>query len=113
MISLNDSWIQLPDEARADTSEEVYADIEAVLAQDCPHEQRREITPSSARSVAFWWQSPGRVGHVLASFASGVAVSREELLADIERSRDTIDVTSDQLRELDCLSTFVLNYQRP
>lgn len=110
---MDQNVIQLPDAARSDSTEEVLEDIRTVLAQDGPYEQRREISPASARSIAFWWQSPGETGHLLASFASGVAVDRSELLADIERSRDTIDVTAEQLRELDVLSTFVLNYGRP
>lgn len=109
---MDQNMIQLPDEARSVSTEEVLEDIHAVLVQVGPYEQRREITPASARSIAFWWQSPGGTGHLLASFASGVAVDRSELLADIERSRDTLDVTAEQLLELDVLSTFVLNYGR-
>lgn len=46
----------------------------------------RRISDRAAVTIAAWWQSPGGVGHVLASFASGVAVERGDLADDIERT---------------------------
>ena len=64
------------------TTDAVNADVRAVITSD----MNTLLLPSSARTIASWWQSPGSVGHVLASFASGMEVSREELLTDIRKS---------------------------
>ena len=45
-----------------------------------------EIDDSAARTIAAWYQSPGRVGHVLATLASGLPVTHRDLRADIEAS---------------------------
>jgi len=103
--------IQLDDAIRAAAEPTVLADVRAALA-DSPSTAgpRHLITAASARAIAFWWQSPGAVGHVLASFASGVAVQRADLLEDIARSRGTDGVTEGQLGELDALAAFVEEY---
>lgn len=87
------------------------SDIAAVQAQAGPLAERREIEPATARAIASWWQSSGTVGHVLASFASGVAVDRTALLDDIAASRHGMTSAAEHA-ELDVLATFVINYQR-
>lgn len=64
------------------------------------------ISDESAVAIASWWQSPGRVGNVLASFASGVAVDRGDLLNDVW---DTMRDTGLFQRDLDALHMWVLN----
>lgn len=46
----------------------------------------RFLSDAGAVTIAAMWQSPGRVGAQLAAFASGMAVSAEDLLADIDKS---------------------------
>lgn len=41
------------------------------------------ISDSIAGAIAAWWQSPGLVGHTLASLASGVEVLAEDVKRDI------------------------------
>lgn len=40
-----------------------------------------------ARALAAQYQSPGAIGHVFASFASGRAVSYERFVSDVEMTR--------------------------
>lgn len=99
--------------ARAIDSDAAYADVAAVIGND----MGCEITSETAITIAQWWHSPGSIGHVLASFGSGMKVSREELLDDIHRTRmhDGYFTRAMDARDrdaLDCLSTFVINYQR-
>lgn len=42
------------------------------------------LSVPAALAVASWWQSPGRLGGVLASLASGLSVDLDDLLADVE-----------------------------
>lgn len=70
-----------------------------------------EVEPETAVTVASWYQSPGAIGHVLASFASGAAVDRTELLDDISATVRS-DLGGEWPLELECLSTFVINYGR-
>lgn len=102
--------IQLSDVPAASESE-TMADVAAVIAQNGPPRFDREIAPESARAIAYWWQSPGSVGHVLASFASGYPVDHEELLTDIHRSRLEASSGPDK-QALDCLATFVSEMAR-
>jgi glycerate-2-kinase len=44
----------------------------------------RFLSDSGAVTIAAMWQSPGPVGSQLAAFASGMAVSADDLLADID-----------------------------
>lgn len=90
---------------------DAYADVAAVIGQTGPLATRREIEPETARAIASWWQSPGAVGHVLASFASAMPVDHEELLADIAASRSETYSIADQ-QAFDCLSTFVIDLAR-
>lgn len=90
---------------------EAYADVAAVVGGSAG----REILPETAVTIAALWQSSGSVGHVLAGFASGGAVDRDELLDDIYRTRlhhgyYTREMDARDRDALDCLSTFVLNY---
>jgi hypothetical protein len=100
-------------------STSAYADVQAVDSQTGPLEsRRREITPESAVAIASWWQSPGSVGSALAAFASGCSVDRGELLNDIAFTRVfegyyTREMPTCDRRALDCLSTFILNYNQP
>lgn len=72
-----------------------------------------ELTEDMAREVASWYQSPGAIGHVLASFASaGFAYfTPAEVLEDIEATRAQFDrnnTWTDQARcELDELAAFL------
>jgi hypothetical protein len=45
------------------------------------------IDGATAVTIASWWQSPGRIGSVLAGFASGAEVARQDLLDDIDATR--------------------------
>lgn len=77
----------------------------------------REVDPETAVTIASWWQSSGAIGRVLAGFASGASVSKDDLLDDIAATRNahgyhTLDMLPPDRRALDCLSTFVINYQR-
>ena len=100
-------------------STSAYADVQAVDSQTGPLEsRRREITPESAVAIASWWQSPGSVGSALAAFASGCSVDRGELLNDIAFTRVfegyyTREMATCDRLALDCLSTFILNYNQP
>lgn len=92
-------------------SDAAMADVRAVLSQTADLQDCREIEPATAVTIASWWQSSGRIGSVLAGFASGAAVERTELLDDISRSRATAGyIRDDDSRALDCLATFVINY---
>ncbi|MCV7247727.1 hypothetical protein H7J07_05740 [Mycobacterium koreense] len=75
----------------------------------------REISPETAVAVASWWQSPGPIGAVLASFASGMEVSRDALLADIAGSRrvrcHNAGMAEHEHRELDALAEFVRRHR--
>lgn len=51
----------------------------------------RTISDSAAATIAAWWQSPGRVGSVLASLASGRTVDCDDLMADISATRREAD----------------------
>lgn len=75
---------------------------------------REEINDQAARIIASWWQSPGRVGHVLAGLASGAPVDSEELSDDISRTiRDHYrDASAEDKLALDMLGTWALNYGR-
>jgi hypothetical protein len=78
-----------------------------------PHESMREISDASAVAIASWWQAPSGTGYVLAGFASGCVVDRDELLDDIAATRREADAeyhTDEERTALDCLSTFVLHY---
>lgn len=74
-----------------------------------------EIRPWTARTIASWYQSPGSVGHVLASLASGHRVIVDDLLDDIaatrrEFPRDYADGSVSHWLALDMLATFAANY---
>lgn len=70
-----------------------------------------EIEPAAALAIAAAWQSPGTVGHVLASFASGAPVSVSDLLRDIYLTRlDVGYVSPRQGVALDMLATFAMNH---
>lgn len=104
--------------ARAIDSDAVYADVATVIAQDMENmSETMEIADETAITIAQWWHSPGAIGHVLASFGSGMEVSREELLDDIHRTRLTCGYFSREMEgrdrdALDCLSTFIIGYGR-
>jgi hypothetical protein len=98
--------------SRIVTSEIAYAEVARMqdVAYGC-------IAGGIARTIASWWQSPGRIGHVLASFASGAAVDALELLRDVEatiaekRASGTAwdnDLDEEALTEL----TIWVDYQR-
>lgn len=42
------------------------------------------FTDDEAREIARQWQSPGTIGHVMASLASGRRVGREALWLDVD-----------------------------
>jgi hypothetical protein len=79
-------------------------DILAVYAGDVA----REVTDSTARTIASWWQSPGTVGRTLAALASGLPVDTTELLDDIHATRQESGYGTHT--DLDCLATWVINY---
>lgn len=93
------------------TSDIVNQDVANVLTQDLDLTSY-EINPSTAVTIASWWQSSGRVGSVLAAFASGSAVDRDALLDDIHRTRVTNIINEGDALQLDCLATFVINYEQ-
>lgn len=91
-------------------SDEAERDIDAVLAQpwlgtaNDPH----EVTDSTARTIASWWQSPGGIGRTLAALASGLPVDTTELLDDIHATRQESGYGTHT--DLDCLATWAINY---
>lgn len=89
-------------------------DVDAVARQQGPVHLRREITDETAVSIAAWYQSPGTVGHVLASLASHMPVDVEALLDDIARTRQGVsDSNGERYFEyacLDCLATWAINH---
>jgi hypothetical protein len=98
--------------ARGIDGDSAYANVAAVSVMGYG-----EIEPETAVTIAAMWQSPGTVGHVLAGFASGAPVDREELLDDIYRTRKTEGyftggMSAADKDALDCLSTFVIHYGR-
>ena len=71
-----------------------------------------EISDRAALTVASWWQSPGTVGHVLASLASGRSVQVGALLDDIAATRREItgrSYSADHVA-LDMLATWAINH---
>lgn len=46
--------------------------------------ERPVLDDATAVTIASWWQSPGRIGSVLAGFASGAPVIAEALLSDVQ-----------------------------
>jgi hypothetical protein len=74
-----------------------------------------EIPEATAVTIASWWQSPGNIGCVLASFASGAEVNRTALLDDIHSTRRQEGYYSGTMSDedklaLDMLATFIINY---
>lgn len=65
-----------------------------------------EIDDSAARTIAAWYQSPGRVGHVLATLASGLPVTWADLRADIAATMRTFDPDSRNVVELRALESW-------
>jgi hypothetical protein len=60
-----------------------------------------------ARRIAIQWQSPGSIGHVLASFASGLKVSRWRLIDDIAQTqRHSPGMSLDDWADLDRLTAW-------
>jgi hypothetical protein len=78
-----------------------------VMAQITDREGTREISDDVAAAIAAGYQSPGTVGHVLASLASGVTVEHTDLLDDIAATYRTV-ARSDRF-PLDMLSTWTLD----
>lgn len=72
--------------------------------------QGGEISDESARALAMAWQSPGTVGHVLASLASGVPTSGPALMDDISNTFAHDKPQGDDHLALGCLATWVLNH---
>lgn len=62
------------------------------------------ISDAAAVTIAAWWQSPGSIGHVLASFASGCEIDRADLAEDIARTEREIEQPT---AELDALSAWL------
>ncbi len=97
------------------SAHEAYADVARVIAGEVTvASEDREITDAVAVTIAAWWQASAGIGQVLASFASGCAVSREELLEDIARTRivegyHTAEMNLSDRDALDCLSTYIIN----
>jgi hypothetical protein len=85
------------------TAAVVDAEIAAVYGRDGP-----EISDVVAVTIASWLQSPGTVGRWMASFASGLPVTYDDLARDIYESRRTTYDEADQ-RQLDLLSTWALD----
>ncbi len=102
--------IQVPFEPSDLTADDVYDEIAALIAHNNQSTERKELTPQTARVLATWWQSPGRVGHVLAGFGTGVAVDRDELLADIAATKPEASTEHDR-DALDYLASFVSTYE--
>jgi hypothetical protein len=111
--------------ARHATTDEVTDDVYFVAhlqweLEGVTMKNAQEIRPESAVAIASWWQSSGTVGSVLAGFASGAEVDREELLDDIAATRQAEgyhgypgrQMPKDDRDALDCLATFVLNHGR-
>jgi hypothetical protein len=73
----------------------------------------REVSDSVALGIASMWQSPGTVGHVLASFASRRPVSLSDLLEDIRMTRATERMPADDEKALDMLATYAIRRARP
>ena len=87
----------------ADATAEVAAVIAGTIETD-----NGELSDGAAKAIAAAWQSPGTVGNVLASLASGHAVNRWALGDDITatgRQADPMWPT-----ELECLATWAINY---
>jgi hypothetical protein len=95
-------------------SHAAYGDVRDVDAQDHGAGPVREIHDSTALAIASWWQSPGAIGHVLASLASGMTVDVAELLDDIaatrEEARRTGTLSQLDATALDCLATWAINH---
>lgn len=91
------------------TERRVRADVELVM--EGPWGE--EISDSTARTIASWWQSSGTVGSILASVACGCTVSVDALLDDIYYTtgawRD-ITPSSEDGRALGCLATWTMNH---
>ena len=72
-----------------------------------------ELSDGAARSIAALYQSSGSIGSVMASLASGCAVNRDELLADIsDTARQAMGTTSlGWPADLELLSMWVLDHE--
>jgi hypothetical protein len=66
------------------------------------------ISDGAARTIAAGWQSPGTVGHVLATLASGLPVELEELRADLDATRRQDRPGLFGARELDALEWWAI-----
>jgi hypothetical protein len=71
------------------------------------------ISDGAAVRVASWYQSPGTVGHVLASLASGQPVERAELFDDLSRTlaevrANVLESDADRVFNLQALQALVL-----
>jgi hypothetical protein len=86
------------------TSRIADAEITEVYGSEGP-----EISDCVAVTIASWWQSPGTIGHVFASFASGQPVEYDDLAEDIYRTQLSSSLTLRDRQGLDCLSTWALD----
>jgi hypothetical protein len=91
-----------------------YADSAEVEHQCMTREGKREVDDHVALAIAAMWQSPGTIGHVLASLASGHTVKVSDLLDDIHHTRreatDNGTLTSADDLQLGMLATWALTH---
>lgn len=72
----------------------------------------KELQDGTVRRIASWFQSPGAVGSVLASLASGMPVELSALLDDIAATRRELSasghLSGDDRMSLDMLATWAI-----
>ena len=66
-----------------------------------------------ARLIAAGWQSPGTIGHTLASLASGVPVDRDALTQDIDNTLRQDNPTGMERDELVSLRAWATTTSSP
>ncbi len=72
-------------------------------------EGKQEVSDGAARTIASWFASPGKIGHVLAELAQGQSVDLESLLTDIWQTRlHTSGLTPEDQLSLDMLITWAI-----
>lgn len=73
-------------------------------------EQSREICDAAAVTIAAWWQSPGSIGHVLATFASGLPVTSDDLIGDIVATMANDHPGEREAACLDALASYAMTH---
>lgn len=86
--------------------DDAYADIAYITSLNLEARYGREIQDGTALTIASWWQSPGRVGHVLAQLASSRECDLDALVDDIDATLRNESMDERDREALDCLMSW-------